>query len=85
MIIELLILNGAIKVRIYYMDINGNRELLVYDPDLSCNQPAPLKKRAPHHVKPSTIDYNKNTLAGLRIHTIRTDYGPDGVGVIQRK
>ncbi len=46
---------------IYWMDVDGNRELLVSDPDNSCNQPIPLAPRPRPHQRPSTVDYRKNT------------------------
>jgi len=46
---------------IYWMDIDGQRELLVSDPDNSCNQPIPLVARPRPHQRPSTVDYRKDT------------------------
>ena len=46
---------------IYSMTIDGQRELLVADPDISCNQPIPLVERRRPHVHPSPVDYRKKT------------------------
>jgi len=46
---------------IYFMDIDGRRELLVRDPKLPCNQPVPLAARKRPHVRPSMVDYRKKT------------------------
>jgi hypothetical protein len=45
---------------LYWFDINGNRELLTLDAEISCNNPIPLKKRLLPHVKPSLVDYTKD-------------------------
>ena len=45
---------------IYFMDIDGNRELLVSDPNISCNQPVPLVSRELPHHRPSQVDYAKD-------------------------
>ncbi|TET96051.1 MAG: hypothetical protein E3J26_01805, partial [Candidatus Zixiibacteriota bacterium] len=46
---------------IYFMDIQGRRELLVADPNISCNQPVPLVGRKKPHIRPSLVDYRKKT------------------------
>ncbi len=46
---------------IYFMTIDGRRELLVSDPRISCNQPVPLSPRKRPHVRPSVVDYRKKT------------------------
>lgn len=46
---------------IYFMDIQGRRELLVADPNISCNQPVPLVGRKKPHIRPSLVDYRKQT------------------------
>jgi len=43
------------------MTIDGRRELLAADPDISCNQPIPLAARERPHVHPSPVDYRKKT------------------------
>ena len=44
---------------IYFMTIDGRRELLVSDPEISCNQPIPLVARARPRIHPSPVDYRK--------------------------
>lgn len=46
---------------IYYMDIDGNRELLTIDERLSCSQPVFVMKRKVPFVRSSTVDYRKKT------------------------
>ncbi len=46
---------------LYFMDLDGRRELLAWDPNLSCNQPIPLAPRPRKHVRPSAVDYRKTT------------------------
>ncbi len=44
---------------IYFMDIDGRRELLATDAKISCQQPVPLSPRPAGPVRPSTVDYRK--------------------------
>ncbi|MHC4120969.1 MAG: HzsA-related protein [Planctomycetota bacterium] len=44
---------------IYLMTIDGRRELLAADPEISCNQPVPLAARARPRIHPSPVDYRK--------------------------
>lgn len=46
---------------IYFMDIDGRRELLAWDPKISCNQPVPLVERKRPFLRPSVVDYSKTT------------------------
>ena len=46
---------------IYWMDIEGQRELLVRDPAGPCQQPVPLVARARPPVRPSLVDYRQTT------------------------
>jgi hypothetical protein len=46
---------------IYWMDIDGNRELLVSDPLISCNQPRMLAARPMPFKRGSSVDYRKTT------------------------
>ncbi|MDH4238236.1 MAG: hypothetical protein OEW48_01605 [Phycisphaerae bacterium] len=46
---------------IYFMTIDGRRELLATDSKISCNQPIPVVARKRPHVRPSLVDYNKKT------------------------
>jgi hypothetical protein len=72
------------RFSIYYMDIDGNRELLVSDPAISCQHPVPLVERKRPAVRASQVDYAKETgtfylqdvyfgpgLAGVERGTIR--------------
>ncbi len=59
--------DGTIKLerpfllfKIYLMDIDGRRELLAADPDISCNQPVPLAARN-IPVRANTVDYTKDS------------------------
>ena len=45
---------------VYFMTIDGRRELLVSDPLVSCNQPVPLRRPVPH-CRPDTTDYTQQT------------------------
>ena len=45
---------------VYFMTIDGRRELLVHDPDVSCNQPVPLRRPVPHR-RPVATNYTKQT------------------------
>ncbi|MCX7044292.1 MAG: hypothetical protein NTX50_02245 [Candidatus Sumerlaeota bacterium] len=45
---------------IYFMTIDGRRELLASDPKISCNQPVPLAPRRIPHSRPSLVDYRKD-------------------------
>ncbi|MHC4555743.1 MAG: HzsA-related protein [Planctomycetota bacterium] len=46
---------------IFFMTIDGRRELLISDEKISCNQPIPLITRKKPHVRPSFVDYHKKT------------------------
>jgi len=52
--------HGA-RFGIYFMDIDGRRELLTRDGRNSCNQPVPLAPRKRPHLRPSVVDYRKKT------------------------
>jgi hypothetical protein len=52
---------GGADFGIYWMDVNGRRELLATDAALACQQPAPLVARTPPPIRPSTIDYRETT------------------------
>ena len=45
---------------IYFMTIDGRRELLASDPELPSNQPVPLGPRLKPRVRPSLVDYRKS-------------------------
>ena len=44
---------------IYWMTVDGRRELLVADPDLPCNQPIPLRTRPRPVQRPNLVDYRR--------------------------
>jgi len=46
---------------IYFVTIDGRRELLASDPKISCNQPIPLAPRKRPHIRPTIVDYRKKT------------------------
>ncbi len=46
---------------VYFMDIDGRRELLASDAKTSCNQSVPLAARPMPPVRPSVVDYRKKT------------------------
>ncbi|HEX2972561.1 MAG TPA: hypothetical protein VHP11_09520 [Tepidisphaeraceae bacterium] len=46
---------------IYFMTIDGRRELLAADPEISCNQPIPLAARPTPPARPSGVDYRQKT------------------------
>lgn len=43
---------------VYWMDLDGRRELLVWDAQLPCNQPIPVRPRRAH-VRPSEVDWRQ--------------------------
>lgn len=52
---------GEADFGLYWMDADGNRELLVTDPELPCLQPVAVTARTPPSARPSTVDYRKST------------------------
>ena len=46
---------------IYFMTIDGRRELLAWDRKISCNQPVPLAARPEPAPRPRVVDYRRNT------------------------
>ncbi len=46
---------------IYWMDMNGRRELLAADPEMPCNQPVPLAPRRPPPTRPNLADYREQS------------------------
>ena len=45
---------------IYYMTIDGKRELLAADANISCNQSVPLSPRRRPYARPSLVDYQQD-------------------------
>ncbi len=69
---------GDADFGIYWMDMDGNRELLVYDPQIPCTQPVVL---SPRKTKPSiskTVDYLQNN-GTFYIQDIYSGNGLSGV------
>lgn len=50
---------GDAAFGIYWMDMDGRRELLASDPDIPCQQPVPLVARRKPAVQPHRVDYQK--------------------------
>ncbi len=44
---------------LYWMDVDGHRELLVHDPSISCGHPIPLAPRKRPYIQTSNVDYRK--------------------------
>lgn len=51
----------AANFALYFMTLDGRRELLAADPELPCNQPFPLVARPRPPVRPSLVDYRQTT------------------------
>jgi hypothetical protein len=54
-------LEGDAHFGIYWMDVDGRRELLASDPCTPCQQPVPLASRTRPAVRASLVDYSKHT------------------------
>ena len=52
---------GDAAFALYWMDIDGKRELLAADPRTACQQPVPLVPRPRPPVRPSLVDYRQDT------------------------
>ncbi|UCF15081.1 MAG: hypothetical protein JSW59_16855, partial [Phycisphaerales bacterium] len=63
---------------IYFMTMDGRRELLASDPDISCNQPIPLVPRKKPRIHPSSVDYREKT-ASYYIQDIYFGQGLAGI------
>jgi hypothetical protein len=46
---------------IYWIDLDGHRELLVADAEVPCSQPVPLVPRHPPPLRPNLVDYRQTT------------------------
>ena len=46
---------------LYWFDFDGSRELLAYDPVISCGQPIPLTERDKPTTRPSQVDLTRET------------------------
>jgi hypothetical protein len=63
---------------VYLMALDGTRELLASDPQISCNQPVPLCPRPVPPLRPSQVDYRKNT-GTVQLHDVYAGPGLAGV------
>ncbi|MBI5686498.1 MAG: hypothetical protein HZC54_15625 [Verrucomicrobia bacterium] len=68
----------AARFGIYYMTLDGRRELIVSDPNLPCNQPFPLAARPKPALRPSLVDYRKTT-GSYYMQDIHAGPGLEGV------
>jgi len=65
---------------IYFMHVDGRRELLAWDPDISCNQSVPLAPRATPHVRPLLVDPAQQT----GVYYLQDVYRGPGLAGIER-
>lgn len=63
---------------VYWMDWAGQRELLVSDAQLPCNQAVPLVPRPRTHARPSTVDY-RQTNGTYYVQDVYAGTGLEGV------
>ncbi len=63
---------------VYWMDVDGRRELLVADPAISCNQAIPLAPRTRPPVRASVVDYRRDT-GTYSLHDIYRGPGLAGI------
>ena len=68
------------RFAIYFVTMDGKRELLASDPKISCNQPVPLAPRPRPHVRPSMVDYRQNTATFY----VQDVYGGEGLKGVPR-
>ncbi|MBN2293786.1 MAG: PD40 domain-containing protein [Pirellulales bacterium] len=69
---------GAKRFGIYFVDIDGHRELLALDAKISCNQPIPLRPRPALSSVPNRVDYRRDD-ANVYLHDVY--HGPGLAGV----
>ena len=65
---------------LYWMDADGNRELLAWDPAVSSGQPVPLYERPIPILRPSTVDY----AAATGEYYVQDVYAGPGLSGIER-
>ncbi|MBE3096257.1 MAG: hypothetical protein IMZ44_03890 [Planctomycetes bacterium] len=68
------------RFKIYFMTIDGRRELLAADPAVSCNQPIPLAARPAPAMRASTVDYR----AAEGIYYLQDIYAGPGLDGVPR-
>ena len=68
----------APRFGIYFVTIDGRRELLACDPKISCNQPVPLRPRPMPPVRANQVDYRKDT-GTVYLHDVYRGPGLKGV------
>jgi len=71
-------LEKAPRFGIYFMTIDGDRELLASDPRISCNQPVPLCPRPVPPQRPNMVDYRKST-GTIYLQDVYTGPGLEGI------
>jgi len=65
---------------VYFMDVDARRELLAWDAEVPCNQSVPLRPRTRPRLRPSMVDYRKNS----GIFTVQDVYVGPGLKGIAR-
>jgi hypothetical protein len=65
---------------IYWVDVQGRRELLASDTRISCNQPIPLRPRPVETVRPNLVDHRQRT----GTYYIQDIYHGDGLRGVPR-
>jgi hypothetical protein len=77
--------NNTAFFSLYFMDIDGNRELLVWDKDKSINSPIPLAARPSPFQIASTVDY-RDSVGAFTMQDIYEGTGLKGItrGIVKR-
>lgn len=69
---------GCMLYNLYYMTLDGRRELLASHPELSCTQAVPVRPRKAPATRASTVDYTKKTGT---CYVQNVYYGPSAEGI----
>lgn len=69
---------GLMLYKLYYMTLDGKRELLAAHPHLSCTQAIPVRPRPAPPARPSLVDYTKKTGT---CYVQDVYYGPSAEGI----
>jgi len=69
---------SLMRYKVYYMTLDGKREMLAADPRLSCMQPVPVMARKRPAARASVVDYTKET---ARMYVQDIYYGPGLKGI----